>query len=53
MVREYANKQPQGFKNYIEKIAIVGVSCEPISRLTYYALTLITGRWSSRQIHRR
>lgn len=24
MVREYANKQPQGFKNYIEKIAIVG-----------------------------
>ncbi len=26
MAREYANKQPQGFKNHVEKVAIVGVS---------------------------
>src|SRR5579859_2065974 len=26
MAQEYASKQPQGFKNHIEKVAIVGVS---------------------------
>lgn len=25
MAQQYANQQPQGFKNHIEKIAIVGV----------------------------
>jgi len=31
MAQEYAGKQPQGFKNRIEKVAIVGVSCYPRS----------------------
>jgi len=26
MAQEYASKQPQGFKNHVEKVAIVGVS---------------------------
>lgn len=30
MTQQYASKQPQGFKNHIEKVAIVGVSCDPL-----------------------
>jgi hypothetical protein len=30
MAQQYASKQPQGFKNHIEKIAIVGVSWDSL-----------------------
>ncbi len=30
MAQEYANKQPQGFKNHIQKVAIVGVSWDSL-----------------------
>ena len=28
MAREYANKQPKGFKNHVERVTIVGVSLD-------------------------
>jgi hypothetical protein len=56
MAQEYASKQPQGFKNHVEKVAIVGVSWVFLQDLfsllhSILELTFLVGRRQSRQIH--
>lgn len=44
MAKQYANQQPQGFKNYIEKVAIVGVRKSNSQCSGWDILTMLIGR---------
>lgn len=48
---QYFNQQPQGAKNRIENVAIVGVRDIQVQQSSHNVLTLSTGRRSSRIIH--
>ena len=57
MAYKFASEQPAGFNNYIEKVAIVGVSHGIIflasDSMTQYKLKLQTGGRPNREIHHR
>ena len=57
MAHKFAREQPQGLKNHVEKVTIVGVSRSIIvpasASKTQSKLKLQTGWWHCRQIHHR